>query len=100
LLIKYIQQHLALPVLQPHVGSPPENIPANMPAAQPTPDFTVMAPEGQFKAQAPHSIHKLRFAIFAFLASITNTACGHTMVHMVQPVHFSVSNFRVTTFCK
>jgi len=41
---------------QPHVGSVLLRIPLIMPAAQPTPEFTEIAPGGQFRAQAPHSI--------------------------------------------
>jgi len=34
-------------------------------AAHPTPDCTVTASAGQFKAQAPHSMHASRFSMNA-----------------------------------
>jgi hypothetical protein len=45
-----------------------------IPAAQPTPDFTVIAPGSQFFAQAPHSMQRSLWRITAFLFSISNTA--------------------------
>jgi hypothetical protein len=68
--------------------------------AHPTPVFTAMAPIGQFFSQAPHSMHKSRLMILAFLWSIKKTSCGHTFSHIPQPVHFSDSRFNVTTFFK
>jgi hypothetical protein len=40
----------------PQVGSEFLSIPLIIPAAQPTPDLTVIACNWQFNAQAPHSI--------------------------------------------
>jgi hypothetical protein len=55
--MSYQQQSLPEPV-QSQVGSVPRNNPVITPNAHPTPDLTVIASEGQFIAQAPHSIHK------------------------------------------
>jgi hypothetical protein len=57
-------------------------------AAHPGPASTFMASNAQFMAQAPHSIHFSFAVIFAFLFSILNILCGHTVSHMPQPVHF------------
>jgi hypothetical protein len=85
------------PESQSHVGSVPRMIPLMIPAAQPTPDFTVIAPSGQFFAQAPHSMQKSLRRITARLFSISKTACGHTIMHIRQPLHFSLSRASVTT---
>jgi hypothetical protein len=50
------QQQFVLEPEQSHVGSVFLRIPFIIPAAQPTPDFTVIAPGLQFNAQAPHSM--------------------------------------------
>jgi hypothetical protein len=68
--------------------------------AQPTPDATVMAPDAQFLAQAPHSMHLSRFVMAAFFCSNTNTLWGQTIVHIAQPLHTVLSNLSVTTFDK
>jgi len=58
-------------------------------AAQPTPDCTEIASNGQFRLQAPHSMHASRFRISACLVFILNTSWGQTSRHIPQPVHFS-----------
>jgi hypothetical protein len=94
------QQQADLPSEQPQEGSVFRNIPFKIPAAHPTPDLTYIACRGQFNMHAPHSIHLSRFTMCAFLSVNSKTACGHTFVHMPQPLHFSSSNCRVTTFFK
>jgi hypothetical protein len=42
--------------------------PIIMAVAQPTPDCTLIAFTGQFKAQAPHSMHASLSTIAAFLS--------------------------------
>ena len=42
--------------------------------AHPTPDFTVMAPEAQFLAHAPHSMQASRSTIKALPSPRTSTA--------------------------
>ena len=59
---------------QSQVGSVPRNSPLIMPAAQPTPDFTVIAAVEQFIAQAPHSIQKSLRLMNAFFSFTINTA--------------------------
>ncbi len=89
------------PFVQSQVGSVPVRKPMMTPAAQPTPDSTVIASAGQFVWQAPHSMQASLSAMRAFFeSSISKTACGHTIVHILQPMHFSRSSFRVTTFFK
>jgi hypothetical protein len=56
-----------------------------------------MAPSGQFFAQAPHSMQKSLRRMTALLFSISKTACGHTNMHIRQPLHFSASSSSVTT---
>jgi hypothetical protein len=41
-------------------------MPPMIAAAQPTPAFTVIAPEAQLRAQAPHSMHAPRSTIWDF----------------------------------
>jgi hypothetical protein len=71
-----------------------------MPAAHPTPDFTVMASVAQFMAQAPHSIHKSLWRMDDFFSFMVKTAWGQTVVHKAQPLHFSLSSCNVFTFFK
>ena len=97
--IRINQQHPPDPE-QSQVGSVPRNIPLIIPAAQPTPDFTVTAPAAQFMAQAPHSIQKSLYGMNAFFSFIIKTSCGQTVVQTAQPLHFSLSNCRVTTSFK
>lgn len=68
--------------------------------AQPTPALTVTAATGQFRAQAPHSMQLSLSTILALPLSTAKTACGHTVTHIPQPVHFSLLSCRVTTFVK
>lgn len=70
------------------------------PKAQPTPARTVKAPSGQFRAQAPHSIHASRLTIHTLLRSSTKTACGHTWIHMPHPLHFVRLSSSVVTSCR
>jgi len=74
---------------QPQVGGPPVTMLLIMAAAQPTPAFTVMAPNSQFRAQAPHSMHRSLSVIAARLSRISKTRCGQTSTHLPQPVHLS-----------
>jgi hypothetical protein len=60
-----------------------------MAAAQPTPESTVIAPNSQFRAQAPHSMHWSLSVIAARLSRISKTPCGQTSAHLPQPVHLS-----------
>jgi len=55
-------------------GSELVRIPFIIPAAQPTPDLTVRAPNLQFRAHAPHSIQSLISVIIAFPWMISKTA--------------------------
>jgi len=68
------QQQLLPEELQSQAGSVPRRTPLIIPAAHPTPDFTVMAPSGQFFEHAPHSMQWSRLRMTAFLFSISNTA--------------------------
>ena len=83
-----------------HVGSVLRSAPLIIPAAQPTPDFTVIASTGQFIAHAPHSIQTSRSLILALVSAIIKTPCGQTSVHFPQPIHFSTSSCNVVTFFK
>lgn len=83
---------------QPRHGSVPLRAPMMTPVAHPTPAFTDRASAGQFIAHAPHSMQASRSTILAFPFSTTKTPWGQTSSHMPQPVHFSASNSRVTTF--
>ena len=65
--------------------------------AQPTPDRTESASAGQFRAQAPHSMQASRSAMRALPFSSSKTACGQTLRHIPQPVHFASSSLKVTT---
>ena len=53
--------------------------------AHPTPLSTSMAPVGQFRWQAPHSMHASPRATRAVAPSMANTPCGHTIAHRPQP---------------
>jgi hypothetical protein len=69
-------------------------------AAQPTPRFTAIALTGQFIAQAPHSMHRARACIAAFLSGPSSemTACGQTSMQAPQPTHFASSIARLSPF--
>ena len=96
----HFQQQVDESLGQSHVGSVPVRAPLIMPAAHPTPAWTVMASAGQFWLQAPHSMHRFLSVITAFLFFIWNTRCGQTIVHILQPIHFSISNASVVTFSR
>jgi hypothetical protein len=49
----------------------------------------VIAPNSQFMAQAPHSMHRSLSVIAARLSRISKTICGQTSTHLPQPVHLS-----------
>jgi hypothetical protein len=85
----FYPQHPAEVSLQSHVGGPPVTILFMIAAAQPTPAFTVIAPNSQFMAQAPHSMHRSLSVIAARLSRISKTICGQTSTHLPQPVHLS-----------
>jgi hypothetical protein len=85
---------------QQQVGSLPVNSPFKIAAAHPTPFLTSIAPKGQFRAQAPHSMQRSRSMILTLPPDSAKTLCGHTAAHMPQFVHFSSSCRRVTTFFK
>jgi hypothetical protein len=87
----FYPQHPVEVSLQSHVGGPPVTILLISAAAQPTPAFTVIAPNSQFIAQAPHSMHWSLSVIAARLSRISKTICGQTSTHLPQPVHFSRS---------
>lgn len=87
-LVLYPQQ-LPASLLQSQEGGPPLMRLLMIAAAQPTPVFTAIAPNSQFKAQAPHSMHKSLSVTTARLSRISNTPCGQTSAHRLQPVHFS-----------
>jgi hypothetical protein len=73
------------------------NIPLRIPAAHPTPERTAIAPNLQFKSQAPHSMQLSISIILAFPSVILKTACGQTMAHIPQPVHKALLSFKVAT---
>lgn len=54
----------------------------------------------QLISQAPHSMHLSRSIIWALLFFISNTLCGHTSRHILQPVHNETSYSRVVTFLR
>ena len=55
-----------------------------MAVAHPTPLSTFMAPLGQLRWQAPHSIQASALARMAYFFPSLNTPCGQTMLHMPQ----------------
>jgi hypothetical protein len=59
-----------------------------------------MAPKGQLRLQAPHSMHRSRSVTRALRPSISKTAWGQTAAHIPQPEHFSGAYFKVATFFK
>jgi hypothetical protein len=63
-----------------------------MPAAQPTPDFTLIAFIGQFLEQAPHSMQRSRLVILALPFLMPKTSCGHTLMHIPHPLQSSSFN--------
>ena len=93
----YQQHALPLSSEHPHVGSLPVNQPVIVAAAQPTPAFTSIASDGQFNAQAPHSIQESFSAIRALPLLISNTPCGQTSVQRLQPMHLAASKASVVT---
>jgi hypothetical protein len=68
--------------------------------AQPTPEFTAIAPNSQFMAHAPHSMQRSLSVTMARLSRISKTPCGQTSTHLPQPVHLSREYFSVVTFFK
>jgi len=48
----------------------------------------IMAFTGQLTSQAPHSIQLFFLTKAAFILLISKTSCGHTILHIPQPVHF------------
>jgi hypothetical protein len=87
-----------LPSLQSQEGGPPVIMLLMMAAAQPTPEFTEIAPKSQFKVQAPHSMHRSRSVIAARLSCILKTPCGQTSTQRPHPAHFSELYLSVVTF--
>jgi hypothetical protein len=85
---------------QSHEGAPPVSIPFIMPDAHPTPEFTLIAPYLQLRAQAPHSMHKSLSTTPTFLFFTANTSWGHTSMHIKQLVHFSVIKLRLAEFLR
>jgi hypothetical protein len=70
----FYQQHSLLPVEQSHEGSVPLKIPFRIPAAHPTPDLTLTAPNRQLLAQAPHSMQSSISTMRALPFTISKTA--------------------------
>jgi hypothetical protein len=62
------------PPSHPQLGAVLFRIPLTMAATQPTPDATAMALVGQFRRQAPHSMHRSRAATMAKRPRISMTA--------------------------
>jgi hypothetical protein len=73
-------------------------MPPMIAAAQPTPAFTVIAPEAQLRAQAPHSMQASRSMMVDFPPLISKTACGQTSMHCLQPLHLPGSSASVSPF--
>jgi hypothetical protein len=92
-----IQQQVDPSVEHPHVGSEFLSIPLIIPAAQPTPELTVIACTGQFNAQAPHSMHESLLIMCAFFSESTKTSCGQTFMHIPHPLHVDSHKSSVTT---
>jgi hypothetical protein len=93
-------QHPAAVLSQPQDGGPPVTMLLMSAVAQPTPEFTEMAPNSQFMAQAPHSMQRSLSVTAARLSRITNTPCGQTSTHLPQPAHLSGAYCRVVTFAR
>jgi hypothetical protein len=85
----YHPQQLLAPSLQSQDGGPPVIMLLIMAAAHPTPEFTLIAPNSQFFAQAPHSMQRSLSMSAARLSCISNTPRGHTSTHLPHPAHFS-----------
>lgn len=66
-----------------------------IPAAQPTPESTVIALTGQLSAQAPHSIQASRSLMVAFFSADEKTWCGQTSMHRPQPMQSDSRNSSV-----
>ena len=94
------QQHFCFSFEQSQEGSVFVRIPLIIAAAQPTPDLTVIAPNLQLRAQAPHSIQSSISMILALPLLISNTAWGQTIAHKPHPVQIPESSFKVTVFFK
>jgi hypothetical protein len=85
---------------QPQEGALPVSIPLMMAAAQPTPEFTLIALNSQFMAQAPHSMHRSLSVTTARLSFIEKTPCGQTSTQRPHPAHFSGKYCNVVTFAR
>jgi len=83
------QQHASPLPVHPQSGGPPVRSEFSMAAAHPTPGRTLIAPNRQFNAQAPHSMQLSRSSGTAFPFCNTNTPRAHTSMHLPQPVHLS-----------
>ena len=64
----FYQQHVPEEPPQSQTGSVPLINPFMTAVAHPTPDFTYIAPDSQFLAQAPHSMHRPALTGTAFLS--------------------------------
>jgi hypothetical protein len=84
----------------PHSGSLPLLMEPMTAAAQPTPLPARIASNAQFKAQAPHSIHRSLSVMRASPPSMRSTPRGHTSTHRPHPVHSAESICRETTFLR
>jgi len=73
------------------------NDPMMIPEAHPTPARTVIAPAGQLRAQAPHSMQASRSVILALPSFIAKIAWGQTATHMPQPIQPATSSLSVVT---
>lgn len=56
--ILFYPQQALVEVLHPHSGSLPRSMPLMTAEAHPTPALTLIAPNTQFRSQAPHSMHR------------------------------------------
>jgi len=84
----------------PQEASVPRSIPPMIAAAQPTPARTVIAPDAQLRAHAPHSMHAPRSRMDDLPSSMANTACGQTSMHCRHPRHRSGSRARDSPFLR
>jgi hypothetical protein len=96
----FYPQHAPEVSPQPQDGGPPVTMLLMRAAAHPTPASTEIAPNSQFKAQAPHSMHRSLSVIAARLSRISKTLCGQTSVHLPQPVHLSREYCKVVTLAR
>ena len=80
----------------PQVSSPlPVRADRIRAAAHPTPLCTSIAPGGQFRAQAPHSMQRSGAPSTALSVPSRKTPCGQTSVQRRQLIHRSGKNTRV-----